>query len=83
MADKPLLEVRDLKVEFRTGREVVKAVNGANFVVYARKTLAILGESGSGKSVSAETIMRLLQTPPGYISGGKAIFQGRTSSSCR
>ena len=76
MTDKPLLEVRDLKVEFRTGREVVKAVNGANFVVYPGKTLAILGESGSGKSVSAQTIMRLLQSPPGYITGGEAVFQG-------
>ena len=49
----PLLDVTDLRVEFRTGREIVRAVNGAGFRVAAGETAAVLGESGSGKSVSA------------------------------
>jgi oligopeptide transport system ATP-binding protein len=71
-----LLQVQDLRVEFRTGREIVNAVNGANFSVHPGETLAILGESGSGKSVTASTIMRLLQSPPGFVTGGKVMFKG-------
>jgi oligopeptide transport system ATP-binding protein len=62
-----LLDINDLHVQFRTGRELVKAVNGVSFRVFAGETMAILGESGSGKSVTMAAVMRLLASPPAYI----------------
>jgi len=73
----PLLEVDDLHVEFRTRSGVVNAVNGVSYRLDAGQTLAILGESGSGKSVSAQAIMGILDTPPAVISGGGILFEGR------
>ncbi|MFI6844661.1 ABC transporter ATP-binding protein [Kitasatospora sp. NBC_00085] len=73
----PLLEVRDLHVEFHTRDGVAKAVNGVNYSVAAGETLAVLGESGSGKSVTAQTIMGILDMPPGKISQGQILFRGQ------
>jgi oligopeptide transport system ATP-binding protein len=73
----PLLQVRDLHVEFRTRDGVAKAVNGVNYSVRAGETLAILGESGSGKSVSSQAVMGILDSPPGFVTGGEIIFKGR------
>jgi oligopeptide transport system ATP-binding protein len=73
----PLLDVDDLRVEFRTRSGTVHAVNGVSYSLAAGETLAILGESGSGKSVSAQAIMGILDTPPAVISGGGIWFQGR------
>ncbi|MFJ9926100.1 MULTISPECIES: ABC transporter ATP-binding protein [Streptomyces] len=72
-----LLEVRDLHVEFRTRDGVARAVNGVSYAVDAGRTLAVLGESGSGKSVTAQAVMGILDTPPGRITGGEILFQGR------
>ncbi|WP_031079858.1 ABC transporter ATP-binding protein [Streptomyces sp. NRRL WC-3549] len=72
-----LLEVRDLHVEFHTREGVAKAVNGVDYSVDAGETLAVLGESGSGKSVTAQAIMGILDTPPGKISGGEIVFKDR------
>ncbi|MEU2893479.1 Oligopeptide transport ATP-binding protein OppD [Streptomyces sp. ADI96-15] len=72
-----LLDVRDLQVEFHTREGVAKAVNGVSYSVDAGETLAVLGESGSGKSVTAQAIMGILDTPPGHITGGQVIFEGR------
>ncbi|MFI6082667.1 ABC transporter ATP-binding protein [Streptomyces sp. NPDC051217] len=72
-----LLEVRDLKVEFHTRDGVAKAVNGVSYSVEAGETLAVLGESGSGKSVTAQAIMGILDVPPGRIAGGEVVFKGR------
>ncbi|GAA2467447.1 MULTISPECIES: ABC transporter ATP-binding protein [Streptomyces] len=72
-----LLEVRDLYVEFRTRDGVAKAVNGVSYSVDAGETLAVLGESGSGKSVTAQAVMGILDTPPGRVSGGEVLFRGR------
>lgn len=72
-----VLQVEDLKVEFRTDNGKVTAVNGVNFEVYRGKTIGIVGESGSGKSVSALSIMRLIPNPPGEITGGKITFMGQ------
>ncbi|RVU19530.1 ABC transporter ATP-binding protein [Streptomyces antnestii] len=72
-----LLEVRDLQVEFRTREGVAKAVNGVNYTVDEGETLAVLGESGSGKSVTAQAIMGILDMPPGKIAGGEIVFQGK------
>ncbi|WP_330307112.1 MULTISPECIES: ABC transporter ATP-binding protein [unclassified Streptomyces] len=72
-----LLEVRDLHVEFRTRDGVAKAVNGVNYSVDEGETLAVLGESGSGKSVTAQAVMGILDMPPGRITGGEILFQGK------
>ncbi|WP_377269580.1 ABC transporter ATP-binding protein [Peterkaempfera sp. SMS 1(5)a] len=76
-AGTPLLEVRDLHVEFRTRDGVAKAVNGVNYSVSAGETLAVLGESGSGKSVTAQAIMGILDSPPGFVTQGEINFKGR------
>ncbi|MFE7748355.1 ABC transporter ATP-binding protein [Streptomyces sp. NPDC057428] len=72
-----LLEVRDLHVEFHTREGVAKAVNGVNYSVAEGETLAVLGESGSGKSVTAQAVMGILDMPPGKISGGEILFKDR------
>ncbi|MGW1805186.1 ABC transporter ATP-binding protein [Streptomyces sp. NPDC002078] len=72
-----LLEVRDLRVEFRTRDGIAHAVNGVSCEVDAGETLAVLGESGSGKSVTAQAVMGILDTPPGKVTGGRILFQGR------
>jgi oligopeptide transport system ATP-binding protein len=71
-----LLEVEDLHVEFRTRDGVAKVINGVNYYVDAGETLAVLGESGSGKSVTAQTVMGILDTPPGFVTGGQVRFHG-------
>jgi oligopeptide/dipeptide ABC transporter ATP-binding protein len=73
----PLLEVRDLHTEFRTGAGLVRAVDGISYTVEAGETVAIVGESGSGKSVSALSILRLIPDPPGRITHGEVRFAGR------
>ncbi|MFF9582156.1 ABC transporter ATP-binding protein [Streptomyces achromogenes] len=72
-----LLEVRDLRVEFRTRDGVARAVDGVGYAVDEGETLAVLGESGSGKSVTAQAVMGILDTPPARITGGRVLFQGR------
>ncbi|NJQ01008.1 ABC transporter ATP-binding protein [Streptomyces zingiberis] len=72
-----LLDVRDLHVEFRTRDGTVSAVNGVSYHVDAGETLAVLGESGSGKSVTAQAVMGILDSPPGRITGGEIRFRGR------
>jgi oligopeptide transport system ATP-binding protein len=71
-----LLEVEDLFVEFSTRDGVARAVNGVSFTVDRGQTVAILGESGSGKSVTAQAIMGILDTPPARIAGGSIRLQG-------
>jgi len=74
--DEPVLVVDNLQVEFRTREGVAKAVNGVSYTVDAGETLAVLGESGCGKSVTAQAIMGILDTPPGYVTGGSVRFKG-------
>jgi oligopeptide/dipeptide ABC transporter ATP-binding protein len=71
-----LLEIADLRVEFRTHGGLVKAVDGISYVVEQGETVAIVGESGCGKSVSALAVMGLVPCPPGRTSG-EVRFQGR------
>ena len=71
-----LLEVRDLRVGFKTEDGFVEAVNGLSYSVESGSTLGIVGESGSGKSVNALTIMRLIPIPPGRIDGGTINLRG-------
>ena len=72
-----LLEVEDLHVEFHTSEGVAKAINGVNFSLDEGETLAILGESGSGKSVTAQAIMGILDMPPATIPGGRILYKGQ------
>jgi peptide/nickel transport system ATP-binding protein len=72
-----LLEVRDLSVEFRSTGGVVHAVRNVSFHLDRGETLSILGESGSGKSVSASAIMDILDCPPGHVTSGEVLFEGR------
>jgi peptide/nickel transport system ATP-binding protein len=76
----PLLEVRNLVTEFRSDVYNVKAVNDVSFTVHKGRTLGIVGESGSGKSVTSLSVMRLIQTPPGKITGGQALFHEKDGS---
>ncbi len=72
----PLLQVRDLQVEFRTRNGIARAVQGVNFQVTEGETLAILGESGCGKSVTAQAVMGIIDSPPGYVTGGEVRYRG-------
>jgi oligopeptide transport system ATP-binding protein len=72
-----LLEVDQLQVEFRTRDGVAKAINGVSFELREGETLAILGESGSGKSVTAQAIMGILDSPPGFVTGGEVRYCGK------
>ncbi|WP_134698895.1 ABC transporter ATP-binding protein [Ammoniphilus sp. YIM 78166] len=71
-----ILEVKDLHVSFNTYAGEVKAVRGVNFHVSKGESVAIVGESGCGKSVTSQTLMRLIPMPPGVIKQGKILFQG-------
>jgi peptide/nickel transport system ATP-binding protein len=73
----PLLEVADLKTWFFTRDGIVRAVDGVSFHVLPGETLAIVGESGCGKSVTALSILRLIPSPPGRIVSGNIRFAGR------
>ena len=76
-ATRPLLEVDDLKTYFYTRDGIVRAVDGVSFTVYPGETLAVVGESGCGKSVTSLSILRLIAAPPGKIVNGRLMFQGR------
>jgi oligopeptide transport system ATP-binding protein len=71
-----LLEVTNLQVHFHTRNGLVRAVDGISFSVEEGKTLAIIGESGSGKSVACYSLLGLIPKPPGRIEGGSALFEG-------
>jgi oligopeptide transport system ATP-binding protein len=72
----PLLVVENLKTYFFTGGGVVKAVDDISYDVHEGETLAIVGESGCGKSIGALSLMRLVPSPPGQIVGGRILFNG-------
>jgi oligopeptide/dipeptide ABC transporter ATP-binding protein len=73
-APETLLDIRDLRVYFRTGAGVVRAVDGVSYDVRRGETLAVVGESGCGKSVTALSILRLLPSPPAELAGGAIRF---------
>jgi oligopeptide transport system ATP-binding protein len=76
LGNEPLLAVDNLHVEFNTRAGVVRAVNGVSYSLNAGETLAVLGESGSGKSVTAQAIMGILESPPARIPKGEIRFHG-------
>jgi oligopeptide/dipeptide ABC transporter ATP-binding protein len=73
----PLLRIEDLSIEFATGATPVKAVNNSNLSIYPGQTVALVGESGCGKSVTAMSILRLLPEPPTRYTSGRVLFEGR------
>lgn len=74
MDKKVLLEVKDLVVNFETESGIVTAVKGISFTLNKGETVGIVGESGSGKSVTSLSIMRLINEPPGKITGGQILY---------
>jgi peptide/nickel transport system ATP-binding protein len=78
MSESPtLLSVQDLSVEFRTRQGSARVLNGISFSLARGKTLALVGESGCGKSVTALALMRLVAQPAGRVTGGRVLFDGR------
>src|ERR1019366_8283490 len=73
----PLLQLQDLSIAFDTNRRQIQPVRDVSFSIYPGQTLAAVGESGCGKSVTALSILRLIPSPPGKVLGGKVIFEGR------
>jgi len=72
-----LLEIKNLKTYFRTSEGLARAVDGVSFDIFEGETFALVGESGCGKSVTALSIIRLVQKPAGFHAGGEIIFRGR------
>jgi oligopeptide/dipeptide ABC transporter ATP-binding protein len=75
--DNPLLEVTGLKTYFSTEGAIARAVDGVSFALFPNQTLAIVGESGCGKSVTSMSIMRLLATPPAKYAAGSIKYKGK------
>jgi len=73
----PLLELRDLNIAFDTSRGQVRPVRDVSYAVFPGQTLAVVGESGCGKSVTALSILRLIPQPPGEVLGGEVLLGGR------
>ncbi len=72
-----LLEIRDLKTWFRTDDGMVRAVDGVSLSVARGETLAVVGESGCGKTVTARSILKLIDMPPGRFESGQILWRGR------
>jgi len=75
--DEPVLEVRDLKTVFRTAEGTARAVGGVSFRIHPGEAFALVGESGCGKSVTALSIIQLIQQPAGSLAGGSIRVRGR------
>jgi len=76
--DRPtLLEVNDLKTRFHTAEGTIYAVNGISYILKEGETLAVVGESGCGKSVSVQSLLGLIPIPPGEIASGSAVYRDR------
>jgi peptide/nickel transport system ATP-binding protein/oligopeptide transport system ATP-binding protein len=73
----PLLEIRNLQIEFGRAPNALRAVDGVSLSLEPGRTLCLVGESGSGKSVTALSIARLLASPPAFYAGGEIFLEGR------
>src|ERR1700722_11216321 len=73
----PLLELRNLTIGFDTEAGEIRPVQDVSLAIYPGQTLAVVGESGCGKSVTALSILRLIPSPPGKVLGGQILFEGK------
>src|SRR5438445_9528910 len=73
----PLLAIKNLKLDFGTGAQAIRAVDGLSLTIQAGETVCLVGESGCGKSVTALSIARLVPTPPAHYAGGQILLNGR------
>ncbi len=73
----PLLDIKGLKTHFKTDDGWLHAVDGVDLAIEAGETVGVVGESGCGKSVTAKTVMKLIDMPPGRIVAGQVLWQGR------
>src|SRR5690242_1289583 len=73
----PLLEVKDLRLEFVSGNKALRAVDGVSFTIHPGETVCLVGESGCGKSVTALSIARLVPSPPARYPSGQILLRGR------
>src|SRR3954454_24028997 len=74
----PLLQIKDLNIAFETNRGDVRPVRDVSLTIYPGQTVAVVGESGCGKSVTAMSILRLIPQPPGKVLGGSIKLNGRS-----
>src|SRR6478752_5620144 len=72
-----LLDIQGLKTHFKTDDGMVRAVDGVDLAIDRGETLGVVGESGCGKTVTAMTVLKLIQMPPGQIVAGRILWQGR------
>lgn len=72
-----LLTVKDLVVEYTSGKEVVQAVNDVSFEITEGETLGLVGETGAGKTTIAKSIMSILPDPPAKVRNGQILFKGQ------
>ena len=77
MSSSPLLKIENLSTFFHTEENIVKSVRNVDLTIHKGETLALVGESGCGKSVTALSIMRLIPTPPGRFESGRIFFNGQ------
>jgi oligopeptide/dipeptide ABC transporter ATP-binding protein len=77
----PLLSLQHLRVHFETQRGIVQAVDGVSLEIAEGETLGLVGETGSGKSITARSLLRLVPVPPGVYAGGRAVFRPRSTCS--
>src|SRR3954464_15028774 len=72
-----LLDIRGLKTWFRTDDGMVRAVDGVSMSIWPGETLAVVGESGCGKTVTARSVLKLIDMPPGRFEAGQVVWRGR------
>ena len=72
-----ILEIRDLRVTYTSGKETVKALNGISLTLKKGETLGLVGETGAGKTTLAKAILQLIPNPPGKITSGEIFYQGQ------
>ena len=76
MENKPIVEIKDLYVEFHSDDAIVHAVNGVNLTIREGETLGLVGETGAGKTTIARAILGIVAKPQGHITSGEILFDG-------
>ena len=77
MTSEPLLDIKDLRVEFKVYGGILKVVDGINFKVYQGENVGLVGETGCGKTTTMKAILRILPMPPARITSGEIIFKNQ------